>query len=98
MMRRRRAPRHNPVLNIFRPTPVERVLTDQTRSGPQGLVHIRGQIHVIDWGRRSHPAGDSSTGQEAQAGSASRSRWLITAVTPSPRIDTPYNASAISIV
>src|ERR1700712_1412646 len=33
-----------------------------------------------------------------QAGSASRSRWLITAETPSPRMVTPYSASPTSMV
>ncbi|MGI8869742.1 MAG: methyltransferase domain-containing protein [Mycobacteriales bacterium] len=34
----------------------------------------------------------------SQAETSSRSRWLITVVMPSSRIDTPYNASAISMV
>ena len=35
---------------------------------------------------------------DGQAGWASRSRWLTTVVTPSPRMVTPYSASATSIV
>jgi hypothetical protein len=37
-------------------------------------------------------------GSPADQAAGSRSRWEITAETPSPRIVTPYRASAISIV
>ncbi|GGU38746.1 hypothetical protein GCM10010259_31660 [Streptomyces daghestanicus] len=35
---------------------------------------------------------------EGNEGSAYRSRWLMTFDTPSPCMDTPYSASATSIV
>jgi hypothetical protein len=42
--------------------------------------------------------GGTSGDEQIYAGSASRRRWLITAETPSPRMLTPYKASATSIV
>lgn len=41
---------------------------------------------------------ESAGDPEPQAGSGSRRRWLITALTPSSRMLTPYSASATSIV
>ncbi len=50
--------------------------------------------------RLSRPAttADATTRRLGQAGSGSRSRWLMTEETPSPRMATPYRALAHSMV
>ena len=69
-------------------------------------VFILGMVTTSAWARRTATEAaklieaaqklDHATADYAGVGS--RNRWLMTVVTPSPRIETPYSASAISIV
>src|SRR5688572_8409359 len=67
-----------------------------------GVVHVPVDVVVGPPRRGRAPRDVVAPGRArppfAHAGSASRSRWLITVVTPSPRMVTPYSASPISIV
>jgi hypothetical protein len=66
------------------------------RLGPAGL-HVLPDLRVVVHQRRAHAARgpvtartlDLGAGRCRYAGSRSRSRWLTTVETPSPRIVTP---------